>query len=184
MALTATMLGALLFGITMSVVHGSEGGVRAMIGNLSAPWLLIAFGAGAGLGKQGVWRGVLSGLLVTGLALGAFYMTNIWVLGLFGHGVLGDLWFALSSGAYYIRLGLVSGPVMGALGALWRRRHTMGVGLTATGLLVLEPLAWFLYDQRYLSSTWGFILVAVAEICVGVALSIALVVWHRRTATA
>ncbi|MGD0220168.1 MAG: DUF6518 family protein [Acidimicrobiales bacterium] len=179
------LAGALGFGAAMSVIHGSQGGVRAMIGNLSAPWLLIAFGAGAALGKRGVWRGAGAGLLVTVLALCAFYMANIYVLGLTGHGPLGDLRFALESGAYYIRLGLLTGPAMGVLGALSRRRRSMGIALAATGLLVFEPLAWFAYFHGHLSSTtYDFPAVAIVEMAVGVVLSAGLVLSQRRSASA
>jgi hypothetical protein len=168
----------------MSVIRGSQGGVRAMLGNLSAPWLLIAFGAGAALGKRGVWRGAGAGLLVTVLALCAFYTANIYVLGLTGHGPLRDLRFALASGAYFIRLGLLTGPAMGVLGARWRRRRSMGIALAATGLLVFEPLAWFAYFHGHLSSTWDFLSVAIAEMAVGAVLSARLVVSQRRSASA
>lgn len=184
-AFSLVLAGALGFGAAMSVIHGSQGGVRATIGNLSAPWLLVAFGAGAALGKRGVWRGAGAGLLVTVLALCAFYMANIYVLGLTGHGPLGDLRFALASGAYYIRLGLLTGPAMGVLGALSRRRRSMGITLAATGLLVFEPLAWFAYFHGHLSSTTSdFPAVAIAEMAVGAVLSAGLVVSQRRSASA
>jgi hypothetical protein len=183
-AFSPVLAGALGFGAVMSVIHGSQGGVRAMIGDLSAPWLLIAFGAGAALGKRGVWRGAGAGLLVTVLALCAFYMANIYVLGLTGHGPLGDLRFALASGTYYIRLGLLPGPAMGVLGALSRRRRSMGIALAATGLLVFEPLAWFAYFHGHLSSTWDFLAVAIAEMAVGAVLSAGLMVSQRRSASA
>lgn len=177
-----TLAGGLAFGAAVAAVHGSHGGVRATIGGLSAPWLLVAFAAGAVLGSRGVARGALAGLLVTAVALSAFYVTNIWVLGIFGHGLLGDLSVALSTGAYYMRLGLVSGPVMGAAGALWRRRRSMGLGLAATGLLVLEPLAWLVYWHGHLPPAWNLAPVAAAEIGVGLLASAALVAWQRRTA--
>lgn len=176
--LALVSLAAVSFGATMSEIHGSQGGLRATIGNLSAPWLLVPFGAGVALGGPRVWRGAVSGLLVTVVALCAFYVANIWVLGIFGHGALGDLRFALSTGAYYIRLGLITGPVMGALGALWRRRRSLGIGLAAAGLLILEPLAWFAYQHGALPP--GFVAVAIAEISVGVALSAALLAWRRQ----
>lgn len=180
-AVVAACSGAVAFGVVMAVVHGSQGGVRATIGNLSAPWLLVAFAAGASLGRRAEWRGALSGVLVTVLALSGFYVTNIWVLGITGHGLLGDLGAALASGAYYIRLGVLSGPVMGALGSLWRRRRSGKVGLVATGLLVCEPLAWVAYYHG-LPATWGFLPVAIAESAVGLLLSVAVVAWLRRTA--
>lgn len=172
----------LSFGIAMAVIHGSGGGIRATIGNLSAPWLLLAFVAGAALGGRRIALGAISGLLVTAIALCAFYIANIWVLGIFGHGALGDLWFALSTGAYYIRLGLFSGPVMGALGALCRQRRSLGLGLAATGLLIFEPIAWFAYQRGELPA--GFVPVAAVEVSIGVLVSSVLVVWRRRSSLA
>jgi len=178
-ALALAAVAALLFGAAMSEIHGSQGGLRATVGNLSAPWLLVSFGAGATLGGRRIWRGAAAGLLVTTVALCAFYVTNIWVLGIFGHGVVGDLWFALSTGAYYIRLGLVSGPVMGALGALWRQRGSLGIALAATGLLICEPLAWVAYAHGALPP--GFVAVTIAEISVGLAVAAALVATRHRS---
>lgn len=173
------MVAALSFGSAMAEVHGSQGGLRATIGNLSAPWLLGAFGAGAALGGTRIWRGAASGFVVTTVALCAFYVTNIWVLNISGHGALGDLWVALSTGADYIGLGLISGPVMGVLGALWRQRRPLGMGLAASGLLIFEPLAWFAYRHDALPS--GFVAATVCEVSVGIALSAALVAWCRRS---
>ena len=178
-ALGLTVAGALFYGAAMAEIHGSQGGIRATIGNLSAPWLLVGFGAGAALGGLVLWRGALSGLLVTAAALCSFYITNIWVLSIFGHGAVGDLWLALSTGSYYIRLGLISGPVMGSLGTLWRQRRPLSLGLVSTGLLIFEPLAWCASWHGALPA--DFIAVAVVEIGVGVVLSAALIIWRRRS---
>lgn len=167
----------------MSAVHGSQGGLRATIGNLSAPWLLVAFCAGAILGRRGLWRGAVAGLFATVVALSAFYLTNIAVLGLYGHGPLGDVRFALGSGVYYVRLGLLSGPVMGALGALWRRRRVLFVLLGAASLLVLEPLAWLAYFHGAITASRGFVPVALSEAAFGVVVALFAVRRYRTSAT-
>lgn len=178
------MVGALAFGALMSVIHGDNGGLRATIGNLSAPWLLIGFGAGALLGNRGLWRGAAAGLAVTVSALVAFYLTYIYVLGLTGHGAIGDLRLALGDSAYYIRFGLFTGPFMGAIGALWRRRRSLGLALAATSLLVFEPLAWFTYFHGHVTPQWDFPPVAIAEVAAGLCLSTLVVVRERQSVSA
>ena len=136
---------ALVFGVGMSVLHGSAGGLRAQIGNVSAPWLLLPLVAGAVAGEQHLGRGALVGGVASLVALIAFYISNIYVLDFRGHAWPVEVGLTLRSGAYFIRIGLVSGPAFGALGAAGRRRHSVAIGLLAAGLFVLEPLAWLVY---------------------------------------
>jgi hypothetical protein len=136
---------ALAFGVGMSVLHGSGGGLRAQIGNVSAPWLLLPLVAGAVAGEQHLGRGALVGGVASLVALIAFYISNIYVLGFTGHAWPVEVGLALRSGAYFIRIGLVSGPAFGALGAVGRRRHSVAIALLAAGLFVFEPLAWLVY---------------------------------------
>ncbi len=135
----------LAFGVGMSALHGSGGGLRAQIGNVSAPWLLLPLVAGAVAGEQHLGRGALVGGAASLVALIAFYISNIYVLGFTGHAWHVEVGLALRTGAYFIRIGLVSGPAFGALGALARRRHSVAIALVAAGLFVFEPLAWLVY---------------------------------------
>lgn len=136
---------ALAFGVGMSVLHGSGGGFRAQIGNVSAPWLLLPLVAGTVAGEQHFGLGALVGGVASLVALIAFYVSNIYVLGFTGHPWPVEVGLALRSGTYFIRIGLVSGPVFGALGTVGRRRHSVAVALLAAGLFVFEPLAWLVY---------------------------------------
>jgi hypothetical protein len=79
------------------------------------------------------------------VALIAFYISNIHVLGFTGHPWPVEVGLAFRSGAYFIRVGLVSGPAFGALGTVGRRRHSVAIALLAAGLFVFEPLAWLVY---------------------------------------
>lgn len=173
------LVAALAFGVSMSVIHGSTGGMRAAVGNLSAPWVLLAFVAGGILGKRGIVRGAAAGLLVTALALFSFYLANIYVLGLTGHGPFGDVRVALGSGAYYFRFGAFSGPAMGALGAVWRRGRSLSVALVAVSLLLFEPVAWLLYFHGQVPV--DFAPVALVEAAVGVVAVCAVFLWGRRS---
>ena len=112
---------------------------------ISAPWLLLPLVAGAVAGEQHLGRGALVGGVASLVALIAFYISNIYVLDFRGHAWPVEVGLTLRSGAYFIRIGLVSGPAFGALGAAGRRRHSVAIGLLAAGLFVLEPLAWLVY---------------------------------------
>ncbi|MGO9335813.1 MAG: hypothetical protein ACLQCU_17495, partial [Acidimicrobiales bacterium] len=72
-------------------------------------------------------------------------ISNIYVLGFTGHPWPVEVGLALRSGAYFIGIGLVSGPAFGALGTVGRRRHSVAIALLAAGLFVFEPLAWLVY---------------------------------------
>ena len=65
----------------MSVLKGNDAGIRDDIGNLSAPWLLLPFFAGAAM--RGRWLAEAAiGLAATCAALMAFYVADAFVLNL------------------------------------------------------------------------------------------------------
>jgi hypothetical protein len=72
-------LAAMAFGVAMSVLKGNDVGIRDDIGNLSAPWLLLPFFAGAAMRGRGL-AGAAVGLAATSAALMAFYVANAFVL--------------------------------------------------------------------------------------------------------
>jgi hypothetical protein len=137
--------------------------VRGAVGNLSAPWVLVAFVAGyvatgrlaasrpgtsgdraVSGGRDGGNRlayGALTGLAATLVALAAFYLVATLVEDLGGHGFVGDLRLELSGNRIYWEDGLVSGPIFGAAGAWWRGRVPgRGPLLVVGALLAGEPL--------------------------------------------
>jgi hypothetical protein len=85
------LLAAAAFGVVMSVLKGSGGGVLA----------------------DRPVRGALVGLLASPAGLAGFYLANMVVLGLGAHPLL-----ALGSGRRFFALALLSGPLLGALGGL------------------------------------------------------------------
>ncbi|MEV5012598.1 MULTISPECIES: hypothetical protein [unclassified Streptomyces] len=130
---------AFAFGVAAALLKGTEAGVRQVYGNMSAPWLLLGFLPASR--ARGVLRGMAVGTIATLIGLTGFYLAYGLISGLGDHGVLGDLRLEFMGNLYWFERGLISGPVMGALGAWSARRHYVAP-LPVTGLLfVLEPLA-------------------------------------------
>jgi hypothetical protein len=69
--LPIAVLLALCFGVVMAVMKGEGIGARDALGNLSAPWLLVAFIGGA-CPRRVCWA-PLGGLAATIAALAGFY---------------------------------------------------------------------------------------------------------------
>jgi hypothetical protein len=168
--------GALAFGVGMSLLKGNDGGsVRGAVANLSAPWLLLPFVAGATAGGGRVGRAALVGLLVSFGALAGFYVANSFVLQLGPHPWLVDLRLAFGAG-YFFKLAMLSGPAFGVLGARWQTTRSRSLGVLVAALLVFEPFASMAYyGGRYTSeaSVWA------VEVAVGLAVC-ALVVLRPR----
>jgi hypothetical protein len=161
-------LGALAFGVAMSVLKGNNGGdVRNAIGNLSAPWLLLPFIAGAAAGERRVARAALVGVLVSLVALAGFYLANTFVLGLGPHSWLQDVRLTFAGGRYF-QLALLSGPVFGALGGLWQRSASTLLGVLVAALLALEPFVWLGYERAGHAIYTSDSAVWAVEVAVGV----------------
>ena len=133
------LLSAFLFGAVAALFKGQGSGVRAVLGNMSAPWLTVAFLAGT---RSRSWRvGGALGLAATLMALSGFYLAFALSADLGHHGFAGDLYLTLGTGnSRYFLAGLVSGPAFGAIGTWWNAhrsaRASIGIGL----LLLGEPL--------------------------------------------
>jgi hypothetical protein len=94
--LAAVLLAAFAFGVLAAWAKGQNtGGVaqisqaRNALGNLSTPWLLVAFFAGMQCPRLG--RGAVVGLAATLCALAGFYLLSTLVENLGGHGFIGDV---------------------------------------------------------------------------------------------
>ena len=145
--------GALAFGVAMSVLKGNDGGaVRNAIGNLSAPWLLLPFLAGAYAAGGRVGVAALLGALVSLLALAGFYGANSFVLHLGPHPWLDDLRLSFGGFGYFFPFALVSGPLFGALGGWWRQTRSRVVAVLVAAMFVLEPFAVTAYDGSLYTS--------------------------------
>jgi hypothetical protein len=134
---------AFLFGLVAAWAKGQGGAdhlaeLRSDLGNLSTPWLLVAFLAGTTCSR--LRAGALLGLLATTAALASFYLWNSIVQDLGADSFLGDLRLELSANRGYLEGGLITGPLFGTLGAWWRATRTLRASVLAGVLLMAEPL--------------------------------------------
>jgi Family of unknown function (DUF6518) len=134
---------ALAFGLLAALIKGEGGGeglpeLRAVLGNLSVPWLLVGFFAGS---RYTTLRfSAFLGLAATTIALIAFYVVSALVQDPSEQGFLDDLRLELSANRGYLQGGLVAGPLFGALGAWWRRTRRVPAALLIGIMLIGEPL--------------------------------------------
>ena len=159
-------IGALAFGIAVSVVKGNNAGIRDVIGNVAAPWLLIGFLGGAIAGRRRLIVGATTGTLATLIALFGFYVTNSFVLDLGPHPWLTDMNLAVVGGKHYFILSLVSGLIFGALGVWWARTRSVIPVLIVGSVFVLEP--GIQLAERGGDNMGNQLLIGIVEIAVGV----------------
>ena len=157
-----------------SLVHHPWG---AAVASLSAPWLLLAFLAGATqrdpraaalLGLGATWAALLGYMLLTDSPLeGAHYsLANT-------HGFL-------VSNAPVVIGGFVTGPLFGWFGQQWRTRRAIAGALLSAAAFCLEPLArraavrpiHMLGHGYAVTNPIDSHLVVVAEIAAGLALAV------------
>ncbi len=140
------MLAAVWFGIAMAAIKGQGAGARDALGNISAPWLLIAFLAGASSERRR-WAPVV-GLVATVAALIGFYIAESRLLDLGQHSWLVDLQLTLRAGGVYLLSALVSGPIFGALGGMWASRRSRFAAVAVALMFAAEPVAVWLYQDE------------------------------------
>jgi hypothetical protein len=131
-------LAAFAVGALDALIKGQGTGLFGALSQTAAPWLLLAFLAGAATSDRRYVLGALSGLGATACALTGFYFVNsfIFVVGTWSQ----DFHIAFGSGKIYFELGLLSGPLFGWCGAWWKQ-HLSIVPVVVLGLaFVLEAL--------------------------------------------
>ena len=164
---------SILFGIVMAWIKGNGPGLSDAVGNISALWLLLPFLAGAAADGGRVILGALFGLVATLAALTGFYFAESFVLDLGQHSWLTDLSLTMGAVTYYAKLGLVTGPVFGALGLWWRQRRSVVAASLIAAVFVLEPVAWWLYGIQIGGGAAypvpGYPALWLGEIAIGVA---------------
>jgi hypothetical protein len=176
--------------------HLSASLFAVQISGMSAPWLLVAFLAGAWQGSQR--RAALVGLGATWLAILAWTLMIIspmegshlgapppgW------HGSYNQLTVHMFAASLATQLmwfagGLISGPLYGWLGYRWRTRRSAAACLVAALPVLLEPAALWLTSHLNMSIPgtshfqWpdqrGAVAAEFAELAVGVLLTTAAV---------
>jgi hypothetical protein len=174
------LLFAAAFGVAAGLVKANDAGLRGGIGNLSAPWLLVAFFPA--LHCRSLTRGALLGLASTLVALAGFYAALTMVLAgqLGGGGHLSELFVEVGANRIYVLGGIVTGPILGAIGA-WIGRHQpdslwLVVGALVAGEILVVALA---HGHRLLPApfyfSWGVTdwTPYVGESIVGIAIMLA-----------
>ena len=132
------LLFAAAFGVLAGAFKGNNAGIRGAIGNMSAPWLLVA--ALPALRCRTAVQGAVVGLLSTLVALAGFYATLTVVLAghLGGDGYLRELTVELGANRIYFLAGFATGPLLGATGAWVALRHPDTVLLLVGALVAGE----------------------------------------------
>jgi hypothetical protein len=171
---------ALAFGVGVSMIKGNGGGIRNAIGNTSAPWLLLPFVAVLYSRTCNTRRGVLTGVLASMTALGGFYVANAFVLDLGPHSWFDDIRLTVQAGRVFFALAVISGPLFGALGARWNRTRSRWLAVPVAALLVVEPLASWLYELTGRVAYANLAVVWAGEITVGLCACAATAVLVRR----
>ena len=137
-----------VFGVLVAWIKGNGAGLADAVGNISAPWLLLPFLAGAAASSRRALLGAVYGLIATLAALTAFYFAESFVLDLGQHSWLTDLSLTMRASVYYAERGVVTGPVFGALGQWWLLCRSTAAASLIAAAFVLEPVAWWLYGLR------------------------------------
>jgi hypothetical protein len=144
------VLGGLVFGVAIAVLKGQEADARGIIGNLSAPWVTLAFLGGALATRPS--RGAILGIAVTVAAFIGFYLSEAAILDLGPHPWYVDVRLAAGTFNVYEQWGLLSGSVYGSLGALWASRSLRWAPLAVALAFLCEPLAVALLAR---AGVWG-----------------------------
>jgi hypothetical protein len=156
-SIASLALAALAFGATIAAIKGQDVGFRDALGNMSAPWVLVPFIAGARV--RSLWRGALVGVAVTLLALLGFYVAEAAILHLGPHPWWVDLQLTVRWNIYDT-WGIVSGLLYGALGAHWSARRSAVAGAAVGLAFIAEPVIALLlsrggiWDAELLRYTW------------------------------
>ncbi|HEY6396175.1 MAG TPA: DUF6518 family protein [Solirubrobacteraceae bacterium] len=163
------------FGVVTSLLKGQGGGVRLAFGNISAPWLLVAFLAGTQYRR--LRYAALAGLLATLAALLGFYAEQSPLVELgsrsgdFIANPAGAFDFLVSAHSVYFLGGVVIGPIFGLLGGIWgQRRSRLAAGAVALAFVCEPVVVWALgggVGNAGLVS--GYLGLALAEAAIGIA---------------
>ena len=158
-----------------SLVHHPWG---ADVASLSAPWLLLAFLAGAT--QRDPRRAALLGLAATFAALVGYFLLTDSPLEGAQYSIANAHGFFISNSPVILG-GIVTGPLFGWFGQQWRTRRAIAGALVAAAAFCLEPLArrvavrpiHMLGHGYAVTNPIGSHAVVLAEVGVGLALAAA-----------
>jgi len=152
--------------------HVWAAGWSSDISLLSAPWLILAFAAGAT--QRDPRRAALLGLGCTYAALLGYGLMTLSPVEN-AHLTMATVRAFLVSERSVLIGGIVTGPLFGWLGERWRNRGSLLAAFIAAAVLCLEPLA-----RRASVNPIRFRDVTIAEVAAGLALAAAALVRRRR----
>ncbi len=153
--LTLGVLVGLTFGRLMSLIPSPHEYNVFWVGNLCAPWLLIAFCTG--LSQRSAPRAAIAGLLAESACVVGFYSSFLFhgptALGLPRDTPLSQYLLPAVTGwlhfiSFWLVIAVGSGTVYGLLGLLWRRSAHLITGLAIGLPFVAEPGLWTLRDHQ------------------------------------
>lgn len=133
-ALCAGVLGLALGVWCRWFVDGSAGPVGVLLAQLGAPWVVVAFAAGAIVADP---RSTDPGVQRAGVALGGLAGAGAMVVASYSY--YGDA--SSSSAVFWATVGLLVGGAAGIAGAVWRARPGGASEATAAGALGLALVA-------------------------------------------
>ncbi len=155
------VLVGLTFGGLMSQIPSPHDYNVFWVGNLCAPWLVIAFCAGRG--QRSAPRAAIAGLLAESACVVGFYASFLFhgptALGLPRGTPLQDYivptvtsWLTFIS--FWLVMATASGAVYGLLGHWWKRSAPLITALAVGLPFVAEPGLWTLRDHQF-KGPWG-----------------------------
>jgi len=169
----ACVLVGLAYGLLVSRIPSPRAVGVFWVGNLSAPWLALAFVAGW-LQRPRLWAAT-AGMLTDVAAIVGFYLHFLLVdlgpHGPFLRAIPMPTRLADSIGPWlgfiapWVGYAVVAGLVFGLSGWWWRRSRSLVAGAVVGLAFVLEPWAWAVYDG-HLPHPY---VIWIAEVVVGLA---------------
>jgi hypothetical protein len=174
--LVLSALAGALLGLFMSSLPAPSDIGTFWVGNFSAPWAVLAFGAGWAQ-RSRLWAAI-GGVAAEVACVAGFY--GQFLVGdfadprkLFGHPpypgllpfietVLSWLWFI----APWVAAAIGAGVVYGLLGRWWGQSRSIVAGVAIALPFIVEPVAWRVYD----GFGRGPLVVWLVEIAVGITL--------------
>ncbi len=177
--LSVCVIGGWLYGFATSHIPSPHVISVFWIGNLCAPWLVLAFFAGR-TQSSARWA-VLAGILTDVACAVGFYASFYALLFSLDAARLGlhpaapvstviTTWLRtwVSFTFFWVLAAVAGGALYGLLGNWWRRRRSIVAGLAIALPFVVEPVLWPL-KNRYYQGPW---FIWAVEVAVGLAIAV------------